>query len=75
VVTGEFLDASYASHGFARLPNGNFTTFDAPGAGAGANQGTRPSTSNMEGAVAGWWVDGNNLNHGFVWIPGYGFPR
>jgi hypothetical protein len=57
-------------HGFSRSPSGTFATFDAPGAGTAAGQGTRPSTNNQEGTVTGWWVDGNNLNHGFVWIPG-----
>jgi len=56
-------------HGFSRSASGRFATFSAPGAGHGAGQGTRPSTNNTEGAVAGWWIDRNNLNHGFVWIP------
>jgi hypothetical protein len=40
---------------------------DAKGAGTSAGQGTRPSTNNLEGDVAGWWIDEYNLNHGFVW--------
>jgi hypothetical protein len=57
-------------HGFSREAFGNYATFDAPGAGTSAGQGTRPSTNNLSGAVTGWWVDGNGLNHGFVWYPG-----
>jgi hypothetical protein len=68
-VTGEFLDSSSAMHGFSRSPFGGFVTFDAPGAGTGAGQGTRPSTNNLEGVVVGWYVDANSLNHGFLWRP------
>jgi hypothetical protein len=56
-------------HGFSRSPFGGFVTFDAPGAGTGAGQGTRPSTNNLEGVVVGWFVDANSLNHGFLWRP------
>jgi hypothetical protein len=67
-VTGEFFDANNVMHGFSRSAAGAFTTFDAPGAGTTANafQGTRPSTNNFSGAITGWWVDGNGVNHGFV---------
>jgi hypothetical protein len=67
-VTGEFFDANNVMHGFSRSATGVFTTFDAPGAGTTANafQGTRPSTNNFSGAITGWWVDGNGVNHGFV---------
>jgi hypothetical protein len=57
-------------HGFSRSPCGSRTTFAAAGAGTGAGQGTRPSTNKLEGAVTGWFIDANNLNHGFVWNPG-----
>src|ERR1035438_3250516 len=50
-------------------------TFDAPDAGRGAGQGTRPSTNNGKAAVAGWYVDANSLNHGFVWNRKRGAPR
>lgn len=67
-VAGEYVDSNNMQHGFERW--GNYTaTFDAPGAGTGAFQGTRPSTNNADGAVAGWWVDPNGSNHGFVWTP------
>jgi len=56
-------------HGFERFRDGSFASFDAPGAGTGVWQGTRPSTNNLEGAVAGWYVDEKSVNHGFVWIP------
>jgi hypothetical protein len=68
-VTGEFFDANNVMHGFFRSADGAFATFNAPDAGTGAFQGTRPSTNNAEGTVAGWYVDENSLNHGFRWRP------
>ena len=44
----------------------SFTTFDAPGAGTGTNQGTLPLSINTAGATAGIYLDGSNLAHGFV---------
>src|SRR5208337_797788 len=41
-------------------------TFDAPGAGTGAGQGTFPQGIVAGDAVAGYYVDANNLNHGFL---------
>jgi predicted membrane protein len=43
-----------------------FTTFDAPGAGTGALQGTFPISINTTGTVAGIYSDASNLTHGFV---------
>src|ERR1019366_3457659 len=44
-------------------------TFDVPGAGTGAGQGTIPYGINPVGDVIGWFVDGNNVSHGFVRNP------
>jgi len=44
----------------------SFTTFEAPGAGTGTNQGTVPISINTAGATAGIYWDGSNLAHGFV---------
>ena len=41
-------------------------TFDAPGAGTGAFQGTLPYGINPEGAIAGYYVDASNVAHGFL---------
>jgi hypothetical protein len=75
-VTGIYFDASGVQHGFERDANGNFTNFDAPGAGTapfnpntGQYQGTRPSTNNAWGEVTGWYIDANYVSHGFVWQP------
>jgi len=44
-------------------------TFDPPGAGTGAGQGTIPYGLNPWGATIGWYLDANNVNHGFVRYP------
>ena len=36
-------------------------SFDAPGAGTGANQGSVATDINLEGTIAGYSVDGNNV--------------
>jgi len=46
-----------------------FTVFDAAGAGTGPNQGTFPQSINQEGAITGYFVDGNNVAHGFLRSP------
>jgi len=45
-----------------RAPNGTITTFDVPGAA----QGTYPYVNNFWGTIAGWYVDTNGVNHGFL---------
>ena len=69
-ITGQYFDASNNAHGFERFPDGQFANFDAPDAAPGSTAGTRPSTNNAEGEVAGWYIDAGGLNHGFLWIPG-----
>ena len=43
-----------------------YTTFDVPGTGTGAGQGTIPLDNNNPGAVAGQAIDGGNVTHGFL---------
>jgi hypothetical protein len=43
-----------------------FTTFEAPGSGTGAQQGTVPFSINAAGSVAGTYYDASNAYHGFV---------
>jgi len=43
-----------------------FRTFEAPGAGTGASQGTIPFSINTAGAVAGVYYDANNAYHGVL---------
>jgi hypothetical protein len=54
------------AHGFLRLSGGTITTFDAPGAGTGPGQGTFSIGNNPSGAITGYYVDGSNVNHGFL---------
>src|SRR5438876_2477814 len=42
------------------------TTFDAPGAGTAAGQGTIAFAINLSGAIAGFTRDANNARHGFL---------
>ena len=76
-IVGWYTDPGGVNHGFVRSPNGRITEFDAPGAGttpgspvmfAGGifGQGTVPVTNNDAGTIAGFYVDNNNVSHGFV---------
>ncbi|MBV9226128.1 MAG: hypothetical protein JOY85_19005 [Acidobacteriaceae bacterium] len=75
-VTGLYNDGFSIYHGFLRTRNGTITTFDAPGAGTGAFQGTIPLGITLTGVVAGIYLgpnDGNFLGvyqgHGFIFVP------
>ena len=71
-VTGFYADSRDVLHGFLRTPDGKFTTFDAPGAGTGAGQGTSPEWNgsiNAAGAISGDYTDANGLGHSFVRAP------
>jgi hypothetical protein len=70
VIVGSFNDGFTINHGFLRDPKGSITTFDAPGAGVGYDQGTAPLGIAASGEVMGRIIDSNNLNHGFIFIPG-----
>ena len=69
MITGYFIDENDAMHGFVRAKHGDITTFDAPGAGTGASQGTEPLANNPAGAVTGFYIDANNVIHGFLRTP------
>jgi hypothetical protein len=45
---------------------GTFTTFDAPGSGVGASQGTFAYGINPSGAITGHYVDPSGATHGFL---------
>src|ERR1700719_3709367 len=45
---------------------GGITTFDAPGAGTGAGQGTLPNQMTAAGTIVGNYVDSSFVTHGFV---------
>ena len=42
-------------------------TFDVPGEGTGSQGVTAVNSINEEGAVVGWYVDGNGAYHGFIY--------
>jgi len=44
-------------------------TFNVPGAGTGAGQGTVGIGVNKRGSIVGYYADANGLNHGFVRNP------
>ena len=66
-----FLDGNYVFHGYVRSPQGTFVTFDAPGASLtpGGFAGTVPDCINDLGVVSGFYIDANNVQHGFLRIP------
>jgi probable HAF family extracellular repeat protein len=45
------------------------TTFDPPGAGTGAGQGTFAQQNLNSGVIVGYYVDANNVSHGFIRSP------
>jgi hypothetical protein len=45
---------------------GTIITFDAPGAGTGLYQGTFPLAINPAGLIVGYYLDPNNIPHGFL---------
>ena len=44
-VEGVYVDINGVLHGFIRSPQGNYTTYDVPGAGTGPGQGTLPESN------------------------------
>jgi hypothetical protein len=65
-VTGSYWDTSTVGHGFLRAPGGHYTSFDDPGAGTGAGQGTFAGNINTKGEIAGNYRDSNGVSHGFL---------
>jgi hypothetical protein len=73
-IAGIYSDANSVNHGFLRRPDGDITTFDAPGAGTGSYQGTGcfsdcPVSLNDWGAIAGIYIDANYVYHGYLRSP------
>jgi len=69
-VVSNYTDVNYGTHGYVRAADGKITTFDAPGAGAGVSAsgnwlGTYPQTINDFGEIAGYYIDANDVWHGF----------
>ena len=63
---------NFVGHGLFRSPDGKLTTFDVPGAGTGRPRHRLPGSSrplNLFGAIAGFYIDGNNVVHGYLRSP------
>jgi hypothetical protein len=60
-ITGYYVDASNAAHGFLRAPDGAITTFDPKG-----SIYTVPVSNNPAGAITGYYLDANDVYHGFL---------
>ena len=65
-ITGFYTDSADALHGFVRDDNGVITTFDVPGAGTGAGQGTQSFAISPNGEITGFYFDGTDAVHGFL---------
>jgi hypothetical protein len=76
-IVGSYTDPNIVPHGFLRLPNGHFISFDAPGAGLmyGLDQATVAFAINNLGEIAGQYQDPNYVFHGFVRYPNGHFTR
>jgi hypothetical protein len=70
-ITSSYLDANNVYHGFLRSPEGTFITFEAPGADTTPNDfnGTFPYSINDQGVITGYYIDANDVNHGFLLLP------
>jgi len=68
VLTGMWRDTNLVHHGWF-LSGATPTSFDAPGAGTGAGQGTEPLAISSTGAISGLYLDSNQVLHGFVRAP------
>jgi hypothetical protein len=60
-ISGTSFDANNVWHGFLRTADGTITTFDAPGAGTGAGQGTTNDGINQAGTIEGAYAGANTL--------------
>lgn len=68
-VAGIYLDAQNIPHGFTRSAAGSINTFDAvnvSGIQKGSSIGTYVSSIDAAGDVAGSYMDGNGIAHGFI---------
>jgi hypothetical protein len=64
---GEYLDANYVYHGYMRAPDGSFTEFDDPY--AGADTGTLSLGINHAGEISGVYIDESDAFHGYLLAP------
>ena len=65
-IAGYYNDSAQVGHAFLRDKSGVFTTFDAPGAGTQAGQGTFSFAISPVGEVTGFLFDAVTASHGFL---------
>lgn len=65
-IVGYYLNSNNVNTAFVRTAGGDYTSFQAPGAGYGPFKGTYPSEITNAGAIAGLYADPQYLAHGFV---------
>src|SRR5258708_18898162 len=71
-IAGFTIDNNNVQHGFIRSPWGAFTSFDAPGAGTAAGEGTMvtlESGLNVQGETIGWSGVAPSTSHRLVRAP------
>lgn len=72
-ITGHYADGNGTYRGFLRSSEGEFTTFDAPGASSATGDGTFPRSISAGGAIIGsysdWSEANKELNRGFMRSP------
>lgn len=70
-VTGYDIGHDGVAHGFVRSGNGNdFENIFVPGAGNSSGQGSFSYSINVLALIAGYYIDANNLDHGFTFNNG-----
>ena len=74
VGVGQYWDSKGVSHAYFRSVGGTFASFDAPGAGTNAGQGTQAWGLSDDGStMTGTFVDSKNVSHGFIRTKNGGF--
>ena len=70
-IVGYDNDFETVNYAFLRETNGEVTVFDVPGAGTTPfmDQGTVAASINEAGTIAGYYVDSQNVAHGFMGTP------
>jgi hypothetical protein len=73
VIDGQYIDGSNVYHCFFFVPPpvgyGITTLPDAPDAGISSGQGTFAGPINKKEEIAGYYIDGNNVAHGYLRMP------
>ena len=64
-VVGTYAQTTTSTHGFLRNPDGTFVSLDAPNAPSSGN--TLPVQINSAGAIVGYYLDAQQVFHGFVY--------